>query len=267
MAGPLSALLDVAHAAWPKIRLDDDDFVRCLSARLPPSASADDLAKLHAEDLFLACACARGDVAALSSLESRFLSSLPRTLHRIDPSPGFIDEVLQLVRRRLLLGEQGHRPRILDYGGRGSLRGWLGVLAMRTALNLRETAWREQGLDSAIERDLLANAPSPEQALIKGQLRIHLKDAFCRTLGALRAEERNLLRLHLVEGLSIDRLAVMFQIHRSTAARRIERLRERMIDQMRLDLARAAGIAHSELDSALSLALSGLDLSLRCELA
>ena len=263
----LTALLDGAHAAWPTIRLDDNQFVRFVAERLAPRTSAADLATLHGNDLFLACACGRGDAAALSSLEKSFLSTLPRSLHRIDPSPGFIDEVLQLVRRRLLLGDEERRPRILDYGGRGPLRGWLRVLATRTALNLREPAWREQGLDSAMERDLIAGALSPEQALIKDQLRAHFKDAFCRALDSLSPEERNLLRLHLVDGLSIDRLAVMFQIHRSTAARRIERVRQLLIDRLRGDLVDTAGIAESEVESALNLVLSGFDLSLNCRFA
>lgn len=80
----LSALLEVAHAAWPAIRLDDADFVRFLAERLSSPCSAADLAKLHGSDLFLACACARGDTAALLRLDESFLSSLPRSLRRIE---------------------------------------------------------------------------------------------------------------------------------------------------------------------------------------
>lgn len=264
LGSQLRAILEEAHAAWPTIRLDDADFVRFLSERLSLPCSAADLAKLHGSDLFLVCACARGDAAALLRLDGSFLSSLPRSLRRIDPSPSFTDEVVQLVRRRLLLGDGGRRPRIFDYGGRGSLSGWLRVLATRTALNLRESARPTEGLDAAMESDLIAGALGPEQALIKGQIRAHFTDALCRALGSLSVEERNLLRLHLVESLSIDRLAVMFQIHRSTAARRIERVRLLLVDRMRVDLTDAAGIPKSQLDSALNLVLSGLDLSLRC---
>lgn len=260
----MSALLDVVHAAWPEIRLDDADFVRFLAERLSPPCSAAEVAKLYGGDLFLACACARGDAAALRRLDGSFLSSLPQSLRRIDPSPGFTDEVVQLVRRRLLLGDGGRRPRIFDYGGRGSLSGWLRVLATRTALNLRESARPMEVLDSATENDVIAGALGPEQALIKGQLRAHFRDAFGRAFGSLSLEERNLLRLHLVEGLSIDRLAVMFQIHRSTAARRIERVRLLLLERIRVDLVNAAGIPKSQLDSALKLVLSGLDLSLHC---
>jgi RNA polymerase sigma-70 factor (ECF subfamily) len=266
LGAPLGALLEVARAAWPEIRLRDEDFVRFLAERLAPPSLASDLAKLHGSDLFVTCGCANGDAAALASLEACFISTLPRSLRRIDPSSAFIDEVVQSVRRRLLLGEGGRKPRILDYTGRGSLSGWLRVLAMRTAQNQRKAVWRERGLDTADEHDLVAGAVDAEQALMKGQLREHFQSAFCRALDSLSAEDRNLLRLHVVDGLSIDRLAPMFLIHRSTAARRIERVRWLLNNQIRQDLADAAGIPQSEMDSALKLVCGDQDLCLHCQL-
>jgi RNA polymerase sigma-70 factor (ECF subfamily) len=214
-----------------------------------------------ATDLFLAHACANGDPAALRYLEREFLSRLPRALSRLDPSPGFTDEVIQILRLKLLLPGDSGPPRILEYGGRGPLRGWLRVAALRIGLNLRGPVCREQCLDSAIERDLVEGSGDPEHALIRHQLRAHLKVAFVEALSSLSLEERNLLRMHLVEGLSIDRLAVMFQIHRSTAARRVRRLRELLHERMRSLLAEMAGLAHDELDSALRHVRSVLEVS------
>lgn len=260
---PLQALLQAARAAWPGVRLDDRTFARYLAERIDPSAPAEAVLRdLSVSDLFLACACSQGDATALSLLETRYLAQLPRSLARVNASAAFADEVLQLLRRKLFSPGAGKSPRILAYAGRGPLIGWLRAAALRTALSLREANWREKGLDSAIEADLIASAADPEQALAKGQLRAHLKKALREAFDSLSAEERNLIRLHLVEGLSIDRLAVMFQIHRSTAARRIGRIRELLLEETRGHLAERAGLRDSDLDSALRLFQSGMDVSL-----
>jgi len=259
--GLVSALLGAARAAWPDVCLEDREFARCLTRRLPAASfGGAGSGEKHYTDLFLACACGSGNPAALHHLETKFLRRLPRVLSRINPCPSFADEVLQLLRLKLLVPDVGAEPRILDYNGRGSLSGWLRAGAVRTALNLRESGWREQELDSVIERDLI-DSSNAEGAVIKGQLREHLKPALADALGSLNAEERNLLRLHILHALSIDRLAVMFQIHRSTVARRIQRLQGQLLDRVRTQLSDVGGLDSDEVDSALRLIRSGRDLS------
>lgn len=265
----LQAVLDAAHRAWPDVALEDAAFVRALACRLEAPATAEGLARLHSSDVYLACACVRGEATALAHLERHFLQHLPKRLRRVDASPSFAADVLQAIRRRLLLHEGGRAPRLLDYGGRGPLAGWLRVLALRTGLNLRDATWRECGLEDGLEDNgpyrLLAAVVDAERTLMKGELRRHLAVALERALASLTAEDRNVLRWSLVERLSIDRLAVMLQIHRSTAARRVERARRLLVDRLRLELASVAGLSADELDSAVDLALSSADLSLqRC---
>lgn len=260
----IKALLEAAHAAWPDVRVDEREFSRLLAERILPHAPAAPgvPATLCAKDLFLAFACARGDAAALYHLEARFLSRLPIVLRSIEPSPSFAEEVVQLVRIRLLLRENGSAPRILDYGGRGPLRGWLRAVALRIALNLSGLDRRECDLDSVNESSLIAGALDPEQALLKSQMSAHFREAFRVALASLTADERNLFRLHLVEGLSIDRLAEMHRIHRSTAARRAERLKGLLLERTRRHLADFIGLAGEEVDSALKSIRNGWDLSL-----
>ena len=51
-------------------------------------------------------------------------------------SPDFADEVRQLVREHLFLGRDGGTPHIADYGARGPLATWLGIVARHIAYNL-----------------------------------------------------------------------------------------------------------------------------------
>src|SRR5215510_425512 len=71
----IQKLLDRGRTAWPTLELSDDAFIRHLGERLalapdPPRA----LLAVHAEDLFLACACARGLEEAIAELEARHFS-------------------------------------------------------------------------------------------------------------------------------------------------------------------------------------------------
>jgi hypothetical protein len=72
------------------------------------------------------------------------------------------------------------------------------------------------------------------------------------------------MRLHWREGSSIDRLAGMFRIHGSTAARSLERVRELLLERTRRQrhMADRAGLRGGELGSGLRHIQSRLDESL-----
>src|SRR5262249_51360296 len=57
---------------------------------------------LHAEDLYLACACAAGNAAALAAFDARYLGQVKVFLGRMKPPPALVEEVKQALRVRLL---------------------------------------------------------------------------------------------------------------------------------------------------------------------
>ena len=67
----------------------------------------------------------------------RHQSVVAAAVRRIDSSAAFADDVYQLVVERLFVTAGDEPPRILSYGGRGPLRGWVAVAAQRIALSLR----------------------------------------------------------------------------------------------------------------------------------
>src|SRR6266852_1711679 len=138
----LRAFDATGRAAWPGIVLSAESFVAHAAAHLGSEADpVSALAMLHAGDLFLACACARGAPGALAAFERAFLARVPRLVARIDPSAAFADDVAQEIREAFLLPGSDGRTRIEGYSGRGSLANYLRVIALRIALRLH----RERG--------------------------------------------------------------------------------------------------------------------------
>src|SRR4051794_25639190 len=95
-----------AAAAYPDLRIDDEVFLRALADRLGEEPSVADLAALHGDDLFLACACGLGDRAAINEFERRFLGpTMIGVIRRITSVPTVVAEVRQALRVKLFVRE------------------------------------------------------------------------------------------------------------------------------------------------------------------
>ena len=264
----LGALLSRAQEAWPDVTVPPSRFLPYLAARLPREAPIDDsLAAMFVGDLYLACGCAHGDPTALSRFERSFLRDVAPAVAHLGGGRAFEDEVAQLVRQRVLLGGEGAPPRIAEYTGRGNLRGWLRVVAVREGLQVLRRHKREEPLGDRQLEVLAAAAPDPELAHLERTYAGAFRAAFQRALAELEPRERNLLRQHYLQDLSIDEVGGLYGVHRATAARWIARARGRMLDGTRAALGAALGLPEHELDSLLRLIQSKLDVSLRSELS
>src|SRR5262249_4210651 len=153
----LSEIMRAARAAWPGIVVADDEFVAYLAARLPAGDDAvAALGALRTNDLFLACACARGDAAALRAMESGPLGEVAAAVARSGLRGVPIEDVMQTVRRVLFVASADAPPRIADYRGTGDLRSWLRITAVRAALKLL----RKERHEVAVDDEVLAALPS-----------------------------------------------------------------------------------------------------------
>jgi RNA polymerase sigma-70 factor (ECF subfamily) len=96
----------------------------------------------HGADLYLACACAARDLEALRWFEEHLLIPAARVAARSPSSTrDLTDAVTHRLRLALLAGERSS-ARFSSYAGRGPLRTWVGVIAIRTALALRRSVGR-----------------------------------------------------------------------------------------------------------------------------
>jgi RNA polymerase sigma-70 factor (ECF subfamily) len=173
----------------------------------------------------------------------------------------FADEVLQTVREKLFVGAS---PKVLDYGGRGSLRAWLRAVVVRTALNARRRRVADPAPSAADDALLEVAAPAgdPELAEIVAKYGDAYKRAVHEALAELPPEDRNVLRLSLLEGLGIDAIARIYAVHRATVARWIGRARETVVDTARRRLGESTRLDEAEVASIARACRTTLDLSL-----
>ena len=257
-----TAACEHARARWPGVALDEASFAEVVAAALVDDATT--IAALHTDDLWLAAACVRGDAGAIATFERELVSSVPAMVARVGLSNELLDELVQRLRERLLVTTPTRSAALAGYAGRGSLAGWLKVVAMREAIALAERSpWSvADGLDR-----LVAPGHDPEF----DHMRAHYGEAFHTALlvalDGLSARERDVLRGSLVERMSIDRIAELHQVHRATAARWLVAIREQIAGRTKDALMSSLAITPTECDSILRLLRSQLDITLGSRLA
>jgi RNA polymerase sigma-70 factor (ECF subfamily) len=257
----LRRLFAEGRGAWPALDLSAETFVGHLAAhRVLDEPSG----RVHAADLYLAAACAAGVSGAIEAFERAHLRRVGSFLAQMRPAASLVDEVTQILREKLFVGRDGRPPRIAEYGGRGALASWLRVMAVRAAIDLRRAggeAAAEAGEDPE-SRSVPSAEADPEIAYIKQRYAAEINEAFRRAAAALGEEQRELLRLHFIEGATLEQLAARLGVHRATVARRIAAAREAVADEARRILEARLGARTAELRSLVGLVRSQLDLSL-----
>jgi RNA polymerase sigma-70 factor (ECF subfamily) len=263
----LGELLDAGRSPWPSVSVAPAAFFAYLAERLPDTAtSVDALRQLRVPDLYLACACAGGDTAAIALFDAAYLANIGSFV----PVPKGIAaaDVQQALREKLLIGRKGALPKIVDYSGRGDLASWIRVVAVRTSLNLARATGREVLVD---ENELLADRAGarPDDAEL-GHLKVlyqgEFREAFGQALATLSARDRNMLRQHYIDGLSMGQIGVISRVHRITVVRRMNEARKELAAETRRRLKAKLRVSRGELDSIMRLIQSQLDVSLRAHL-
>jgi RNA polymerase sigma-70 factor (ECF subfamily) len=212
----------------------------------------------HLPDLFLAWAAGRGDGAALRHFEGLVAPDLEAAARRVDRAPAFVDEVRQTLRVRLLVSEGG-RVRIDEYVGRGPLRAWVGVAALRVALNLK----RASGPASPdILAELVSGEADPELWHLKTLYRAEFREVLEAALAALSERKRAILRLSFVDGVKLAQLGRLYHVHESTVSRWVSQAAAEVAEDARRRLMARLSLSPASLDSVARMVLSNLDLSI-----
>lgn len=243
-------------------------------ARVPPTDELRALVEPHAEaalaageqraaDLYLAMACATNDSAAIAHLDAMLPAMIRPALARLGTAASDDDEIVQRVRVALFARTGDRAPGIAGYSGRGELRSYVRAIAAKLALKRLE---REEMPSPDDDSDTLALLPSdsdtPELRLLKERCRGDLKEAFAAAIAELASRDRTLLRQHYVDGLSIDALGALHGVHRATCARWIAAARQDILSALRKRLRSGLGLEQRDVESAIALVRSQLDLSL-----
>jgi RNA polymerase sigma-70 factor (ECF subfamily) len=241
---------------WPELDLPLERF----------AARAGDGREVQAEDLYLAAACADAVAGAAAAFRAAHREDLIAfALPILKSRPAAIEHADELLVELLVGGDAG--PRLAGYSGRGPLRAWLRMTAVRRALNQSRDVERHAALDARLLRDAALADQEPEIAYMKERYGAAFEAAFRDALAALPPAQRALLALHHGQGLGMDAIAAMHRWSRPTASRRVAAAREALFEAACALVRQRLNVAAAEVESLFRLVRSQLDISLSALLA
>lgn len=216
-------------------------------------------------DLELVAAVLAGDPTAVAGFEGRFAPELRQIAGRLGVRHD-VDELVQALLVRIVVGGRDAAPKLASYRGQGSLQAWVRAVATRFVIDhIRHL--RAQPPCEAVAESQLARSQGIDGALQQGRWATLVRDSVCAAFDELSPRERNLLRAAVFHRLSVDELGAMYHVHRATAARWLQRTREALHDAVAIKLRASTGMSEPEARSVLrEIGVDG-DVSLRSVLS
>jgi RNA polymerase sigma-70 factor, ECF subfamily len=251
-----------ASEAWPGVLVDKEEFAAYLEERSTSGVEGDraDARPLVTRDLYLACACARGDARALYVFEEHFFPQVDAAARRVGGTVSS-DEVRQAFRHKLFVADPGQKPKIAEYSGHGQLRTWVRMAATRMALNMATRTARELPFEQDALAYIIGGGDDPELRFIKQRYADEFRLAFGDAFSALGSRERNLLRYAFGRGLTVDQIGPLYGVHRATAARWIANAHLNLVSQLRKTMLARLHVSKGEYSSILRLIESQVEIS------
>jgi len=219
----------------------DDELKAEIARRWPAAPPSPEQLPHDADsplDVYLARAAGRGERWALDALERDVFAPVAERLAR-SHGRAAADDTLQQVREQLVVAGG-----LASYAGRGPLKAWVMVIAVRKLL-----AQRSAPNDSLGGAAALAASDHLELTLLKARYAGVFKQALQRALDSLERRERLVLRMHTVDGLSAEKIGAIFHAHRSTATEWIAKARQKLHERVTEEVRREAGLSSEELQS------------------
>jgi RNA polymerase sigma-70 factor, ECF subfamily len=240
---------EVATAIWPASMCGLTAFATTLARAVRGERGVvAALQRVRADELFLAAACLHGDATALAAFDDAVLPSLDPALRRVGLGAPEIDEVRQRLRVAFLVGNPGDKPKLLEYLGRGSLRAWLSVCAVRMVVRERVRN-RQDPEDDVKLATRLAALRTAEHEYTKKAAQDAFSSALRKAIAALDARERTMLAQHYLDAMSLDAMATVYRSHRASVARWLAKARVNLLVATRAILKEQCAVDDAECDS------------------
>jgi RNA polymerase sigma-70 factor (ECF subfamily) len=261
-ADRLRRLWERGRAAYPALAVTDQMFANHLGAvaARDPDESAP-LEERFVEDLYLACACLNAVPNAAEAFDAACAPAIRAAIARLAPGDAARDELVQATRDALLVPRPGEPARLVSYLGTGPLPRWVATTGQRLALLSLRSARVEERAHGALAKEAAPPA-DPELAYLKHQYKGDFETVLADLVTGLEERERVILRLHLIDGLSADKIGKMFGMSRATAQRRVEEVREKIADGVRRSMRERLELSGSDAGSVAGLVASQIDISL-----
>lgn len=247
--------------AW---HLEDEATLRALGEHLADKLVEDLARPLSSEgirELCVAFAAQRGIGSALSELRARVDAVTRRVGGKHGASAAQVDELRQAVESSLFIGAGGP-PGALRFSGRGPLDAWLHASAVRIYWRTRDSDRRETTDTPDLVGGLEDNLVDPELALIRAHDGGEFIRAFRGAVASLTSRERNLLRLYVLQGKSLEAIGHAYGVHLATVSRWLSTCREQLLRRTRERLAESLRASPSELESLIRVLDGRIELSL-----
>ena len=258
----VEAWVQASATAWPEFELPASEIAEALGRIVADTGALPDADT--GRELTLALCCARGDAEAIATFEALYFRDVDVALRGIADKGVDLDDIKQRLRTRLFVAPDGGRARIVDAVGHGDLGALVRIAATRLALNDVRGDRRREARSKKFTDDVAVLQPAadtPELEVVRRTHQARFKAAFEAAVARLTPRDRTLLRYHLVDHLTIDDLARMHGVHRSSAARWLANARRLVAEYTQEHLSDVVD-DQSALPALLALVRSRLDLSI-----
>lgn len=267
----VDAMLDAGQQAWPALQVAEHDFIDALARHWNQARRRQTLVRwldyVQPKDLHLALACCQSTPGAIGAFEDHYKRTIERLLNRYQGPTLPAEDLLQSLREKLFVSTPNRQAKIHSYSGQGFLQNWLRVTGTRTFIDLlrKRNKQDDRELQPLNEQQFL-NVPDDLQDMeldfLKREYREQFKEAFAAAARSLSSHQRNLLRQHIVFGLTVEQIGKLYGVHTSTASRRVAKAREALLSATREEFMARMRIQNQEFNSIMDMIRSRLDLSM-----
>lgn len=250
-----AAVYRVGCSAFSRIQWSETDFAVAWSrfgAEVPSEAAA-------MLDEYLRVACLARAPGSVETLEAQFIGPLRPVLERRCGDRQLVDDALQNLRQKLLLGDS---PRLETYQSTGHLRAWLQVVGVRVCQDLARQRGARWARESALKDDWPASTGALDARVEREELDGLFVEALREVIRSLPPRERYALRMHVLAGWNVTQIGEALGIHRASAARWIVAAKDKINASVRALLAERLELDKDELNRVLDLFSTQLNVRL-----
>ncbi len=251
-----------ARAAWPELTVTASEFATELGRRLGDTATVQSLTACRGSDVYLTIASTAGDEAATRAIMALVEREVQFGAARTRATADQAAETRAELHRILFTSDPPRSAATREFGGRGDLRGYLRVMAIRELVRTVKRGRREEPREEEALFALIAPGSDPELSILRDRFHGSVDVAMRAALGKLSERSRALLRYQVVDGWNVDRVGALYGVHRATAARWTAAARDELGSLIRSEVAGQLAIQVDEVDSIVRLVQSRLDVSL-----
>ena len=190
------------------------------------------IARLKADDLYLATGCDVGDEQAWQRFHDKYRRTIERVANQFCNNQAEAEDLASSLLSDLFFPTEGgeSRTRIGRYSGMGSLQGWLKVLVHNRAIdryrkNVNTTSIDDE--DGSNEWETATKVVTdPTEAIIEDKYRRVASRALEAALNGLETRERLMLVFYYKDGLTLKEIAALpnFGVHEATISRWLEKV-------------------------------------------